>query len=162
MGRAFHTPGPPRDMAPGELPPMPPAPFLRQIEVGWGDCDPAQIAYTGAIPNFALRVLEQWWVALTGRNWFRLNMEFGIDTPFAHLGVDFRAPVTPLAPLDCRVVVERIGETSLAKRVEGRQEGTLCFECRTVNVFVDRAGFAKMPIPPVIRGRIAGWAASDA
>lgn len=162
MGRAFSTPVPARDMDEADLPAMPPAPFLRQIDVGWGDCDPAQIAYTGAIPNFSLRVLEQWWMALTGRNWFRLNMEYGLDTPFARLAVDFRAPVTPLAPLDCRVIVEKLGTTSLVKRVEGRQDGALCFECRTVNVFVDRANFEKMPIPPVIRARIAAWAASDA
>ncbi len=35
-----------------------PGPFCHVIDVGWGDTDPAQIAYTSNIPAWALRAIE--------------------------------------------------------------------------------------------------------
>lgn len=34
-------------------------PFVWQRRVGFGDCDPAQIAYTGRIPDFALEAIDR-------------------------------------------------------------------------------------------------------
>jgi hypothetical protein len=32
--------------------------FTHAIRVGWADCDPARIAYTGRIPYFALEAID--------------------------------------------------------------------------------------------------------
>ena len=34
--------------------------FVHEIRVGWGDCDPAKIAYTGRLPAFALEAIDAW------------------------------------------------------------------------------------------------------
>ena len=39
------------------------AAFTHEIRVGWGDCDPARIAYTGHIPGWALQAIDAWWEA---------------------------------------------------------------------------------------------------
>ena len=36
-------------------------PYLHEIRVAWGDCDPAGIVYTGRIPAFALDAIDGWW-----------------------------------------------------------------------------------------------------
>lgn len=45
----------------------PPGPYRHVIDVGWGDTDPAQIAYTSNIPDWALRSIEAWFKACAWR-----------------------------------------------------------------------------------------------
>ncbi|WP_157223369.1 acyl-CoA thioesterase [Rhodovulum sp. PH10] len=127
-----------RSVAAGE--PAGAAPFVHRVTVGWGDCDPAEIAYTPRIPAWALEALEAFWTQRIGVSWYALHAERGLQTPFAHLAFDFRAPVTPRLPLDCEVVPTRLGEHSITYRVRGRQDGRLCFEGELVSVFVASGG----------------------
>jgi acyl-CoA thioesterase FadM len=63
------------------------------------------------------------------------------------MALDFRAPVTPRHRLVCAVAPVRLGETSVEFRVEGRQDGVLCFEGRFVCVF-SAAGYPRKAPPP--------------
>jgi hypothetical protein len=49
-----------------------------EIRVGWGDCDPAKIAYTGRCPISALQTIDAWWEHLMGYGWFEMNLEHGL------------------------------------------------------------------------------------
>jgi 4-hydroxybenzoyl-CoA thioesterase len=76
--------------------------FTHTIRVGWGDCDPARIAYTGRLPAFALEAIDAWWEHHLGGGWYQMELDHGIGTPFVHMSLDFRAPVTPRHRLECR------------------------------------------------------------
>lgn len=129
--------------------------FEHEIRVGWGDCDPARIAYTARLPWFALEAIDAWWEHhLGGDGWFQMETDRNVGTPFVHLSMDFRAPVTPRHRLRCRVWPVRMGETSIAFRVEGRQNGVLCFEGDFVSVFMIAERFAKAPPPAEIRALV--------
>ena len=130
------------------------APFVHRIRVGWGDCDPAKIAYTARIPAFALEAIDAWWEQQIGENWFTLNIDHNIGTPFVHLDVDFRSPVTPRASLECEVRLTKLGAKSIAFSVRGLQEGTLCFEGSFVSVFVIADRTEPIPVPDGIRRAI--------
>lgn len=127
--------------------------FTHDVRVGWGHCDPARIAYTGHIPWFALEAIDAWWEAhIAGLGWYQLNLDRNIGTPFVHLSMDFRSPITPRHPLRCEVAPVRIGNSSIEFRVVGRQDGKLCFEGRFVSVFVESDSHARsIPAPPDIR-----------
>jgi acyl-CoA thioesterase FadM len=126
--------------------------FTHEIRVHWGDCDPAQIAFTGNIPNWAIQAIEAWWDAHVGAGgWYHTELDRGFGTPFVHMDLDFRAPITPRHRLMCEVAPTRLGETSIAFRVRGRQDGLLCFEGNFVNVFVAAADFTKRPPPDDVR-----------
>jgi 4-hydroxybenzoyl-CoA thioesterase len=112
-------------------------PFIHQIRVRWADCDPASIAYTGQIPRFALEAIEAWWERHVGLDWYALNLDRNIGTPFVHMTLDFRSPVTPRHLLECEVTLARMGNSSIAHRVKARQDSALCFEGEFVAVFVD-------------------------
>jgi 4-hydroxybenzoyl-CoA thioesterase len=112
-------------------------PFIHPIRVRWADCDPALIAYTGQIPRFALEAIEAWWEHHVGLDWYALNLDRKIGTPFVHMTLDFRSPVTPRHMLECEVILARLGNSSIAHRVRGHQDGVLCFEGEFVSVFVD-------------------------
>ena len=130
-------------------------PFVHVIRVSWADCDPALIAYTGHIPGFALEAIDVWWEHHVGIDWYRLNVDHGLSTPFVHLDIDFRSPVTPRHPLQCTVDLVKLGNSSVTFAVGGVQDERLCFESRFVCVFVETRTLAKMPIPSEIRAAVA-------
>ncbi|WP_372892619.1 acyl-CoA thioesterase [Rhodosalinus sp.] len=136
--------------------------FEHEIAVRWGDCDPAEIAYTGNIPGWALAAIDAWWEArVDGLGWYQMNADRNLGTPFVSMQLDFRAPITPRHRLICRTWPSRLGETSIAFRVDGYQDGRLCFEGRFVSVFVRADAFHKAPPPEDIRTRIEGCLRPD-
>jgi 4-hydroxybenzoyl-CoA thioesterase len=139
----------------------PPGPFVHSITVGWGDCDPAQIAYTASVLGWGLKALEAWCDICLGVNWFELNLNHGIGTPFVHMSYDFTAPITPRAVLECTVYVRQIGRSSLHHIVEGRQSGRLCFTGNMTSVFVAAAQLKPIAIPPNMRKSIELYAAGQ-
>ncbi len=139
----------------------PPGPFVHSITVGWGDCDPAQIAYTANVLTWGMKALEAWCDLCLGVNWFELNMDHGIGTPFVHLSYDLTAPVTPRGMLECTIYIRRIGRSSLHQIIEGRQSGRLCFTGKMTSVFVAAANMKPIPIPPNMRQSIQLYAAGQ-
>ncbi len=129
-------------------------PFLHRIRVGWADCDPALIAYTGRLPCFALEAIDAWWEEHIGFDWYRLNIDRNVGTPFVHLDLDFLSPVTPRHPLDCEVRLRKLGESSITFQVIGRQDGVECFSGSFVSVFVVADKFTSQSAPPDIRSII--------
>lgn len=125
--------------------------FEHEIRVTWGDCDPARIAYTGRLPMFALDAINAWWEHHLGEGWYQMELDRNVGTPFVHMALNFRLPVTPRHRLICRVWPTRLGETSVAFHVEARQNGELSFEGDFVCVFTVARYFRKSPPPNDIR-----------
>jgi len=131
-------------------------PYEHEIRVSWGDCDPARIAYTARIPWWALDAINAWWEAhLGGDGWFQMELDRNVGTPFVHMSLDFRAPITPRHRLICKVAPTRLGTSSIEFRVEGWQDGGLCFEGRFVCVFIVANEFRPRPAPADIRAVVA-------
>ena len=133
-------------------------PFIHQLQPTWGDSDPARMIYTGRFPDFALRAIDAWMLEHVGVDFYRLNVDWGLGTPFVHLECDFRSPATPRDLLMLSVWVEKVGTTSLAFRVACTiaEDARLCFEGRFVCVCVDgnaqyQAGARPIPLDPRIR-----------
>lgn len=137
-------------------------PYLHQIRVSWGDCDPARIAYTARIPAWALEAINGFWEhVLDGDGWYQMELDRGWGTPFVHMEMDFRAPVTPRARLVCAVRPVHLGETSITFSLEGRQDGTLCFEGRFVCVFITAGALEKRPAPDEVRALVGPMIARE-
>ncbi|WP_264211688.1 acyl-CoA thioesterase [Leisingera thetidis] len=122
--------------------------FTHEIRVGWGDCDPARIAFTGRLPVFALEAIDAWWEHhLGGDGWYQMELDRGTGTPFVHMSIDFRSPVTPRHRLVCEVWPSALGSKSVTFRVHARQNGQLCFEGKFVCVFIAPESFTTKPAP---------------
>jgi len=129
-------------------------PLVYSMDVGWGDCDPAQIAYTSRIPEWGLRAIENWYRHCLGVDWYAINLRHGLGTPFVSLNCQFHAPITPDHALDTVTYVTRLGNRSLAHQVEGLQDDILCFTMNTTAAFVDASSMQSVPIPENARSRI--------
>lgn len=122
--------------------------FEHEIRITWGDCDPAKIVYTGRIPVFALESINAWWEHHTGDGWYQMELDRNFGTPFVHMSLDFRAPMTPRHRLICEVWPVRLGNSSIEFSVIGRQDKVLCFEGKFVSVFMTADTF-KPQSPPI-------------
>lgn len=128
--------------------------YIHKIRVSWADCDPANIAYTGRLPNFALDAIDSWWLVHFGEDWYRLNLERDFATPFVHLEMDLRKPVTPLHPLLIALRLAKLGTSSFTFAFVARQNNEVCFEGRFVCVAATTSSFNPIPIPDYVRARI--------
>lgn len=135
--------------------------FEHEITVGWADCDPAAIAFTGRVPYWALEAIDAFWREVVGADWYTLNLDHNIGTPFVHLSLDFTAPVTPRHKLICSVEVADLGNTSISFRVRGRQDSVECWAGRFTCVFVVSDAMKPRRPPAHIRTRLAALVAEQ-
>lgn len=133
-------------------------PFVHTLVPTWGESDPALMVYKGRFPDYALRAIDAWMSANVGADFYRMNVDWGVGTPFVHLECDFRSPATPRDTLLLAVEVADIGRTSLTFRVTCRiaEDDRLCFEGRFVCVCVAgakqwRKDAKASPLDPRIR-----------
>ena len=139
-------------MKPTETTTRPAKAYEHSIAVTWGDCDPAGIAYTARLPWFALDAINAWWEAhLDGDGWYQLEIDRNVGTPFVHMSLDFKKPVTPRHRLLCHVWPSRLGKASIEFRVDGCQDGETCFQGRFVCVFTIANQFKPSAPPRDIR-----------
>ena len=132
--------------------PRPDNTHQHSVRVTWGDCDPAKIVYTARLPWFALAAINGWWEThLDGDGWFQMEIDRNVGTPFVRLEMDFLRPVTPRHDLLCHVWPVHLGTTSIAFRVDGEQDGRVCFSSRSVNVFTSADTFEKRQPPDELR-----------
>jgi len=131
-------------------------PFSHEIRVTWADCDPAFIAYTGRIPYFALDAINAWWEEHIGGGWYQMELDLGWGTPFVHMSLDFRAPVTPRHRLNCTVWPVALGQKSITFEVKGYQNEILCFEGRFVSVFITAGSLDTRTAPDSVQTIVAG------
>jgi 4-hydroxybenzoyl-CoA thioesterase len=126
--------------------------FVHTINVTWGDCDPARIAYTARLPYFALDAINAWWEAhFDGDGWFQLEVDRNIGTPFVRLEMDFVSPVTPRHKLLCATAPIKLGNKSITFKVEGRQNDKLCFSGMFTCVFMIADQFKSQQVPEELR-----------
>ena len=135
--------------------------YEHEIRVSWGDCDPAKIVYTGKLPAMALEAINGWWEQHLGDGWFQMEIDRNVGTPFVRLEMNVSAPVTPRHRLKGYVWPVRLGDTSIAFRVDGEQDGKLCFSFRSVSVFIVADAFKKRQPPREIVDIVTPLLGSD-
>ena len=68
--------------------------FVHRLAPYWADADPAGIVYTGRFADFSLRAIDAWMQDRAGAGFYRVNVDWGIGTPFVRAECDMRARAT--------------------------------------------------------------------
>lgn len=133
-------------------------PLVHRRRISFGDTDAAGIVYTVRFFDFAMGAIEAWFREIYGHDWYELNTELRMGSPFVRIEMDILAPLAPPQILDSTVLVEKIGRSSLTFRVLGRdQAGTEIYRSRYVCAVIRHEPMRAVSIPPVPRARIEAY-----
>lgn len=128
------------------------APFVYRRRPRWQEVDAARIVYTMRLPDYGMEAIEAWLEDRTGKNWYTLNLDWNLGTPFVHVSADLLAPATPRDELVIGVWPRRLGRSSLTFEVAGVRagDGTPVFRGRYVCVCVVSDTMEPVPVDPRI------------
>lgn len=126
--------------------------FSIQERVRWSDVDAAQIIFYGAYIRF-LELAESEMFRAAGLTYSRMYDELQVWLPRVHIECDFESAARLDDLLEVSVWVSKIGESSISLSFEVTRigDGVRTATAKFVLVSVEREGFAKCPVPAVMR-----------
>lgn len=129
--------------------------------INWADTDAACIVYTGNYLPICLEAIEGWFREVLGIDWFDMNINLGIGTPFVHVEIDISAPLTPQNQLRIQVIVVRLGNKSLSFKLIGLRDPNTnpltVFVGQFTCCFAHTQTLESISIPDEYRQRIADY-----
>ena len=136
--------------------PMTWKPYVYRIPVTWGDMDLAAIAYTGRFSYWILEAIEMFMRDRIGADWYAMNADHRIGTPFVNMNMTFRSPVTPREALLIEVVVQRAGDSAVTCQIVGRGDktGECRFDAEATFVFADCGTMKRIQTPEAYAERL--------
>lgn len=133
--------------------------YVYQRRLHWGDTDAAGIVYTANYFDLCMEAIEGWFIATLQVDWFVMNTDMKLGTPFVHAEVDLASPLTPKDTLLVTVTVARLGHKSLSLRLTGcsKERHQEAFTGRFTCCFTDTESFTSVAIPADMRERIEAY-----
>jgi YbgC/YbaW family acyl-CoA thioester hydrolase len=125
--------------------------FVTQLDVRFGDVDPAGIAYYPRIFEFIHQATEALWDVHVGRRYFYLLTEEKLGFPLVHSEVEFKHPLNFGDRPIVKVTVFKLGTSSLGLHYEFYVDDVECVDARMTVVCVKLDGLESIPIPPKYR-----------
>jgi len=125
--------------------------FVTQLDVRFGDVDPAGIAYYPRIFEFIHQATEALWDVHVGRRYFYLLSEEKLGFPLVHSEVDFMHPLRFGDRPIVKVTVFKLGTSSLGLHYKFFVDDVECVDARMTVVCVELDGLKARPIPPAYR-----------
>lgn len=131
------------------------APYIHRRVPGWSDTDAAQIVYTVRFVDYAMEAIEGWFRDVMQLDWYRMNTELDMGTPFVKIEMDIKSPLTPKDELESCVLVEEMGRSSLVFNVTGRRsDSQISFESKFVCSMVRKSTMRSISIPQNLRENV--------
>jgi YbgC/YbaW family acyl-CoA thioester hydrolase len=129
-------------------------PYVQKRIPKWSETDSAQIVYTARFVDYAMDAIEGWFRDVLGVDWFLMNTELDMGTPFVKIEMEFKSPLTPHDELEVRVLVDRLGSSSFTFDVVGtRNSNQTSFESTFVCSLVKKSTMKSINIPGDLRQR---------
>jgi acyl-CoA thioester hydrolase len=134
-----------------------PAPFVYELRVRYGECDPQGIVFNANYLLYFDVVFTELWREAVGP-WQEM-VERGFNLVVAEANLDFRAPARFDDELEFRAQVARVGRTAITTEIDVLRGGELLVAGRLRHVCVANDTWKKTEMPGWIRdglGRFAG------
>jgi YbgC/YbaW family acyl-CoA thioester hydrolase len=115
--------------------------------VAFDDTDAGGIVFFGNYFRIAHRALEHYLpsIGIPWKNWFGSE---SLCVPLRHVEADYRAPLFPGEQYRVKVLISKIGETSVSFEFEVlNAQGQSTSTVKTTHVFMDLNSHKKMTIP---------------
>ena len=127
--------------------------FVTQLDVRFGDVDPAGIAYFPRIYDFIHQAFETLWAVHVGKRYYYLVSQERLGFPLVHSEVDFKHPLRFGDRPVVKVTSFKVGRTSLGLHYLFFVDDVLCVDARMTVVCVELGELKSTPIPAAYRER---------
>lgn len=121
------------------------------VKVRFGQCDPAGIVYTAAYFDLFNVVIEEWYPACLGLDYYAIIRDRKIGLGYGHASADFLTPAFMGDVLDVTVAVDMIGRASFTLTLHAMKGPHEAVRGRLVVVTTSLAEHKPVPIPSDIR-----------
>jgi acyl-CoA thioester hydrolase len=126
-----------------------PEPFVHELRVRYGECDPQGIVFNANYLLYFDVAFTELWRAAVGP--WQDMVDRGVDAVVAEANVRFRAPARYDDVLELHAWIDELGTTSLTTRIDVVRDGDVLVEGRLRHVCVDTATWGKTAVPDWIR-----------
>jgi acyl-CoA thioester hydrolase len=137
-----------------------PDPFVHELRVRYGECDPQGIVFNANYLLFFDVAFTELWRAAIGP-WQEM-VERGIDAVVAETNIRFLAPARFDDVLRLKAQVARLGATAITTEIDVMRGDQLLVEGWLRHVCVDTADWSKTELPQWVRSGLRRFAAQDA
>jgi acyl-CoA thioester hydrolase len=122
-----------------------PDPFVHELRVRYGECDPQGIVFNANyLLYFDVAFTELWRVALG--SWQEMVAQ-GVDAVVANASLRFRAPARYDEMLALQMRIAELAETSITTEIDVLRDDTLLVAGRLEHVFVDTRTWKRTAMP---------------
>ena len=139
---------------------LPPAAFHTTTRVMFAHCDPAGIVFTPRFVDMVHGAIELFVPAALGLDYYEVIEQRRVGLGYAHVELDFFAPVFAGESLRFTVLVNGIGGGSVTYVVHGHREQTPVLRATLVMATTDLARHRAMPVPDWLRTPLALYQAA--
>ena len=133
------------------------APFVHELRVRYGECDPQGIVFNANyLAYFDVGITELWRAAVGP---WQVMVDRGVDMVVAEAGARFYAPARfdDVLRLELRIV--RLGGTSITTEIDVVRDGERLVQGSLRHVCVDAATWRKTDIPGWLREALGPYVA---
>jgi YbgC/YbaW family acyl-CoA thioester hydrolase len=126
--------------------------------VTWSDADPAGIMNSARAFDYSVEVIEEFYRRVLGWGFGELIEKHGMGVPMVHVEADYFAPLPQGKTVTLTAVLEKLGHSSVAWRVEARRaDRKIAFRVRAVTSFIRNDGFRSAAIPMAWRKKLSRY-----
>jgi 4-hydroxybenzoyl-CoA thioesterase len=125
--------------------------FTTQLNVRFGDVDPAGIVYFPKIYDYIHEAFEELWDTHVGHRYYHVLSEEHLGFPLVHSEVDFKHPLHFGERPVVRVTCFKLGRSSIGLHYQFRVDDVLCVDAHMTVVCVEIGDLASREIPPHYR-----------
>ena len=126
-------------------------------QIRFSHTDPAGIVYFPNYFDFANGVVEDFYTKRLAVDYAQLLFAQRKATPIVHAACDFFAPSRMGETLTLTLMLERVGQSSIAFSIFGHADAQLRLLLRIVTVYMDLDSGKSTPIPDDLRARLAAY-----
>jgi acyl-CoA thioester hydrolase len=123
--------------------------FKHRLRVRYSECDPQGVVFNANYVAYFDVVITELWREVLGR--YQDLVESGVDMVVAEVNVRFLGPARFDDEVDFEARLTRLGDTSIATRIDASTGGQPVIEGRMRHVFIDPATKAKREMPDHVR-----------
>jgi len=127
--------------------------FVTQLDVRFGDVDPAGIAYYPRIFDYIHQATEALWDVHVGKRYYYLVSEERLGFPLVHAEVDFKHPLRFGDRPVVKITAFKVGRSSLGLHYVFSVDEQNCVDARMTLVCSNLDRLAPQPIPAAYRER---------